>query len=174
MHAAYQGVAVCERKHLQSYLDIITMLRDSGADINARDETGSTALMFSVFPENDFGPFPNIEIFEALLKAGADINLADNGGLTVLHLVCGYQREDLAMYFARKGADQSKRDKSGRLPIDLLKKPSPLTKDFLSECASRSAGGRGSRQIRSTEALTPTPSSSSKGSKSGNSGTVCL
>lgn len=128
MHVAYQGTIV-ERRLVDAYLKVMKMLLDAGADINAKDKSGSTALMFSLFPEDTFGKYPNVEIIKALLAAGADVNIADKSGMTALHLVCGYQRDDLAMYLLRKGADPALTDKAGRTPWALLTKPSSITTD---------------------------------------------
>ena len=48
-----------------------------GADVNAKDEDGWTALMYAA--RN-----PNSEIMSALLKSGADVNAGTNEGYTAL------------------------------------------------------------------------------------------
>lgn len=50
----------------------------NGADVNAKDVVGQTALIFAATNVN------NPKIVEALLDAGADINIKDKGGFTAL------------------------------------------------------------------------------------------
>ena len=50
---------------------VVKTLVDAGADVNAQDITGSTALMFAAS-----GPFT--ETVQLLLDSGAEINMVDN------------------------------------------------------------------------------------------------
>ena len=50
----------------------------NGADVNARDEDGSTALMYAVVLNT------NPDVIKALIAAGADINAKDEEGRTAL------------------------------------------------------------------------------------------
>lgn len=56
-------------------LEIIDLLIDHGADVNARNKYGGTALMGAVW---------NIKVVETLLRHGADVNAKDNDGWTPL------------------------------------------------------------------------------------------
>ena len=58
-------------------LDVIHALLECGADVNAKDSEGWTALAYAV-RENA------LTVIDALLEAGADINMRDNNGLTPL------------------------------------------------------------------------------------------
>jgi ankyrin repeat protein len=57
---------------------VITELLKAGADINARDEEGRTALMIAAKYNKD------PEVIAVLLKAGADARVKDNSGHTAL------------------------------------------------------------------------------------------
>ena len=48
---------------------------DAGADVNAKDEDGMTALMYSVW-----GDTPNVEVIDTLLDAGAEVGMKDHEG----------------------------------------------------------------------------------------------
>src|SRR6476469_3337839 len=58
-------------------LPAVKAMPDSGANPNARDEDGITALMYAARKDK-------ADIVTALLNKGADINAKDNGGWTAL------------------------------------------------------------------------------------------
>ncbi len=63
---------------------LIKELKEKGADINAQDEGGDTALIRSVI----IGGPP--EYIEKLLKAGAKVNIRNNDNDTVLEMLASY------------------------------------------------------------------------------------
>ena len=67
MHAAYQ-----------EHLSIVEMLIDAGAELDAVNDQGMTALMMSL------GKYGNAEIAIKLIKAGSDVNRTDMKGWTPL------------------------------------------------------------------------------------------
>ena len=56
-------------------VEIVKMLLKEGADVNARDKYGRTALYVAAWRGH-------VEIVKMLLKEGADVNAADNDGNT--------------------------------------------------------------------------------------------
>ena len=60
-----------------SSYDTIKALIDAGADVNVKDNNGTTALMYAVY-------YGNTEIVKTLIAAGADVNAKDNNGFTTL------------------------------------------------------------------------------------------
>lgn len=60
---------------------IVRMLIAKGADVNARDKTGSTPLFWAVRSDYD-----SAEVAEVLIKAGADVNARDMSGESVMDL----------------------------------------------------------------------------------------
>jgi ankyrin repeat protein len=75
------------------YPDIADMLLDAGAEVNAVDAGGRSALHAAA--QFGFGHSDSLRIrrlFDSLLKHGADINLADREGKTPLLLLLGAQQ----------------------------------------------------------------------------------
>lgn len=79
--------------------DVTTMnaLIGRGADINARDANGRTALMLAVLGQQDAA-------VDALLARGADANAADAGGIRPLQAAVAAGRSKIASALRRAGA----------------------------------------------------------------------
>ncbi|CAN0378928.1 unnamed protein product, partial [Ectocarpus fasciculatus] len=96
--------------------EVVDVLLDAGADINAKTLDGMTPLLLSAMYHND-------ETMVALLKRGGNVNETRDIGdkLSVLHWACfphpGVDRTlDLLM---RWGASETALDTNGRTPSDL-------------------------------------------------------
>ena len=96
--------------------EVVDMLVDAGAELDAQAEDGITPLMHACLRQN-------IEVAGALLKRGADPNLRDDEGRTVLSVICS----EFCDFFTaamdlllRSGADERIADDDGRLPVDFL------------------------------------------------------
>jgi ankyrin repeat protein len=59
--------------------EVVSLLLQNGADVNAKDVTGRTALISAA---TGFGP--NLEVVFLLLENGADVNAKNNDGKTAL------------------------------------------------------------------------------------------
>ncbi|AIF81039.1 hypothetical protein I862_02380 [endosymbiont of Acanthamoeba sp. UWC8] len=75
--------------------EIVNILINKGADINATDNRANTPLMFAAEGED-------IKSVELLLSKGADINARNSDGNTALMLTV---EVDIAEFLIRKGAD---------------------------------------------------------------------
>ncbi len=96
-------------------IEKIRLLIDAGADINAIDEVGDTALMIATKKGN-------LELIEPVIKAGANINTFNKNGNTALIVATKNGDQDLAKYLVKAGADINAVDKNGDTALIIAKK----------------------------------------------------
>ena len=123
-------------------------LIESGADMNAKDEHGSTPLEWAFMAEKteaakllinkgadisarDVNGWTFlhqaasrkgfIEIAEALINKGADVNARDNWGGTPLRVAAQHGNMEIAKLLISKGADVNAKDKNGTTPLMVAK-----------------------------------------------------
>ena len=80
------------------HIEIVEVLLDNGADVNAYNNYGNTALMMA--SENG-----HIEIVEMLLKKGADLDAKNNDGETALKTASEKGHEEVVEMLLDNGAD---------------------------------------------------------------------
>ena len=114
-------------------LKVLQALIYAGADINAKDKAGFSALYYAV---TDIQP----EIVSMLLSSGANPNVQVLTGDTLLHtiikkdqyrsLYSPEKRDEIITLLLQKGADSTIADSEGKTPAQLLKgtKYEPLLK----------------------------------------------
>ena len=109
-----------------SSLDIVKFLINNGADINAKNTEGETALFYALGPHAGHAGF--------LVEAGADMNIISNKGQTALLYALddfGYIDEDdnyieyrvgafsnVARLLIKKGMDINIKDNKGESALD--------------------------------------------------------
>ncbi len=93
--------------------DVIDELLKAGATLNAKDNNGMTALMYSI----KFNP--NIKISEKLVNAGSDLNAKDNKGLTVLMMLASEKTTPPTsiLNLVKAGADVNAKSKDGQTAL---------------------------------------------------------
>ena len=76
-------------------LETAKMLLKAGADVNGRDEVGSTPLLYAVWRANskNEGADKMPELINLLLSAGADPNAKNENGITALSVVKDAQND---------------------------------------------------------------------------------
>jgi ankyrin repeat protein len=97
--------------HMRNVGAFRTLVR-VGADINARDENGRTALINTA----DYSYEESLPIAKILVEAGADINAQDADGATAL-LVSTVPYADIDVYLIEHGADANLATRDGYTPL---------------------------------------------------------
>ncbi len=96
-------------------LDLINILIENNADVNARDNRNWTALMYVA--NNG-----SVEVVDFLIKSGAKINIQDNGGQTALMRACMHNKQsDVVKTLIKHGANVKVKDKDGKTALDYAK-----------------------------------------------------
>ncbi|KAK3395314.1 hypothetical protein B0H63DRAFT_492216 [Podospora didyma] len=86
---------------LKGQTKIMDILLNKGADINALDSTGRSALHCAVEGER-------MDAVTLLVERGADVNILDGKGLSALHFAVEKGMEDAVVLFIEQGADPNK------------------------------------------------------------------
>ena len=82
-----------------------------GADVNAMDNKGRTALMEALTSNK-------IDCLHFLISKGADINKQDNEGCTPLMRACFSGFPEMCLFLLDRGANKDLKDMQGRRAID--------------------------------------------------------
>jgi len=105
----------------QDQVAIIKLLLSSGAEIDAKDVGGQTALHVAARMEN-------VPVVNYLIEAGANANTQDLGGSVPLryavltrHGVISLASREIARALVKAGADVSILNKDGESPLSLAK-----------------------------------------------------
>lgn len=92
----------------------VAVLLDAGADINAQDEVGRTALMEACVAFKK-------DVIRHLIERGADVNLCDNNGCTALMRAAYGGYVSLVEDLLANGADKELIDKEGNKAIHYVR-----------------------------------------------------
>jgi len=133
----------CEELAQSIKIEIVKLLISKGANINARDYLGGTALyeaiyfasvdLIKILLENGANPnvqdeFGEILLYEVvssgfadvlklLIDYGADVNMVDADGQTPLHEAAWNDQKEAAQLIISRGADVNAADRNGDTPL---------------------------------------------------------
>jgi ankyrin repeat protein len=135
----------------KSLVDLVRLLVDNGANVNARDKFHNTPLRMCASNAQSFATLDSFkQTVQILLTAGADINAGTTINTTSLHSVVKWGNADAVRFMLDHGADPDIRTTKGELPIDFAKDPAirailePVTKSATkAEKAASAADAKG-------------------------------
>lgn len=81
---------------------VIDLLARAGADLNARDQSGSSALHVAVAEQAAVAE----QVMEALIRGGANVNIRDNSGRSPLMVVVSLRIKNLLLQAGARTGDQ--------------------------------------------------------------------
>ena len=84
------------------YLEKLRLLINNGAQVNAKDPGGRTALFYACYA--------NLEATRLLLENGAEVNQKDNTGRTVLWQAVSSRNKEIVRLLLENGADPNLKD----------------------------------------------------------------
>jgi len=97
---------------VHGHTEVVRLLIEAGADVNARCDYGFTALMFvsgakteTVMGAASFGSkYRNLEVVKLLVEAGADVNTRNNKGRTALKFGSKKRHTEIVKLLREAGA----------------------------------------------------------------------
>ncbi|WP_254230072.1 ankyrin repeat domain-containing protein [Wolbachia pipientis] len=93
----------------------VRLLVEKGADVNAKDVGGYTALHLAVAEKR-------LETVRELIQSGANVNAEEYGNkCTPLHLACMVSEKEIVKELVKAGAEIEQADKFGMTAIDYAK-----------------------------------------------------
>lgn len=95
--------------------EVVDMVIKHGANVNALDNNGTTALMAAIRNQE----YHREEIIKTLIDKGADVNLisTERERRTPLHLAINENNENIVKLLIKSGANVNAKDSSGNTPI---------------------------------------------------------
>lgn len=114
VNAPHRGTLPLHFAARRGEFDIVDMLIARGADIDARDERGRTALMDAALKKD-------AAMLAGLLARGADVHQKDYNGQTALHHAAHIGAFDIAAALVIAGAEADAEDYSRQTPRALIK-----------------------------------------------------
>ncbi len=105
--------------HQDRCIDAVKILLDRGADVNARDGTGQTPLVFFARMEMLSGARDDRRLVEYLLEKGAEVNASDREGNTALMGRAHWGDAPMVQLLLERGAGSGATTLDGRTALSM-------------------------------------------------------
>jgi ankyrin repeat protein len=131
--AACSSTWAIRRRTPDHAADVVRLLLEHGADINAQDASGATPLFLAIIPGLRTRERTS-EAIELLLARGADPNVPTRHHVGALHMAVALRNVPLVRLLLEKGADPNAADIGGVTPAKMA---SGQIKDLLRQCGGK-------------------------------------
>lgn len=102
-----------DEKSYNNSINLLEVLLESGADVNAINAVSSEPAFFRLFYYN-----PTLEVVQLFLSHAADLSVTDDWNFTILHLFCAIcDKADVLEELLNHGAQLDALDQSQRTPL---------------------------------------------------------
>lgn len=105
------------------HIDLVRLLLDAGADIDALSKNGQDLTPLHSALANPH----HARVGLLLIEKGADITLAQSDGYTPLHYAAANGTDDVVIHLLAMNANRSAKTKDGKTPLDLARERKHLT-----------------------------------------------
>lgn len=91
-------------------ISTVKRLHSTGQNINEKDYSGATPLMYAIWSGKT-------DIAKYLIEAGADLKAKDNNEYDAFHYAIDYKQNDIINLLLTKGVDIESKDSNGKTPL---------------------------------------------------------
>ena len=113
--SASLGAEVNVSNSAAHHFDVTKYLLSQGADVNNRDNDGSTAL-------HSAAQYGHLGVTKYLVTQGISVNMGDRNGYTPLHIAAMNDDFDIVKVLLEEGALVDVKDANGQTPLHLSSK----------------------------------------------------
>jgi len=139
-------------------MELIKLLVDNGAKVNAKNETGGTPLHLAAF----WGHFP---VVKYLVKEGAKFDVQNNKGKTAMEVAASYGHGDIAEWLAEQMGEDVPEIRQGKQKV-LESMPEPASPPKPEDEPDNGVSSkRSSKKLSSATSSTSSTASTSSSSK---------
>lgn len=129
-------------------VEVVELLLARNADVHAKDKGG-------LVPLHNACSYGHYQVAELLVKKGANVNVQDLWKYTPLHEATQKGKSEIVKLLLRYGAEPNKKNRDGRVPLDLVKENDQDISDLLTGDAALLDAAKKGNVARIMKLVTP-------------------